>query len=239
MPQERGDYAMGGDVAEGRLSDVRNEASEPDRSAALVIERQTLEDAAEYVGRVEADAFGEQMGLAGRFYNLAYLTPEINAVGQATLLALRRMRYPRIMLRPAPPDSRDQDPRNFEGWRTMANNRDALLDLMLSYLRPNAWGTYEGQSVIRSSAFLDELATFIRTATGRREHMSGKHDDLIFARALAYMVHVTCPRGWRPRTVGLPPERQTLRDLAMVGAVDYGPSGWRPGGRVGGAEIAR
>jgi hypothetical protein len=237
-PQEDGDYAIAGDVAEGGLSDPNNPSSEPDRSGALVIERQTLMDCAEYISREEADIFGEELYKAHKWYNEGWVTPEANPAGMASLLVLKRLGCKRIMRRVAYIDKLSQQPQESEGWKTLLNNRENMLMELLSALRPAAGGSYEGQMIVRSSAFLDELETFIRLATGRMQHMLGKHDDLIFARAIVYQVHVQCPRTvvrkkWKP-----PVPRRDLAALAMVNAIDPGPRNWRRGGR-GGPEESR
>jgi len=225
-PIEGGDYCGAGDVAEGRLSDMQNAGSEPDSSAALFIERSNLEDVAEWVGRVEPDIFGLELLKAAMWYNRAWVTPEVNPIGVAALLVLKRARYPRIMQRQLPPDVTTGEPRKQDGWLTTHANRENMLSDLLRYLGPGPTGDYEGQMIVRSALFLDECSTFIHTKTGRREHMSGQHDDLLFARAICLQVHLLCPRKvteqYRPR-----PVVQTGASLARQNAVDMGP--WRDG----------
>ena len=156
-PDENGDYALAGDVAEGALSDPNNQASEPDRSGALVFERQSLDDCAEWVGRIEADLFGEELWKAHKWYNECWVTPEANPAGQASLLVLKRHGCSRIMRRVAFIDKVTQIPQTSEGWKTLLNNREAMLMEMIAAIRPNAAGTYEGQMIIHSAEFLDEL----------------------------------------------------------------------------------
>lgn len=232
VPQEQGDYAIAGDVAEGGLSDPNNPGSEPDNSYGFVMERHSLEDCAEYINREEADLFGLELLKAHIWYNRGWVTPEANAMGQASLLVLKRAHCSRIMQRVAFVDSITQEPKMADGYKTTEQNRAEMLTTLLQYLRPNDLGEYEGCMVVRSAAFLDELATFIKTKTGKWEHMSGCHDDSIFARAIALQVHLKCPRLVVPQ-VFVPRRRNTMREMAVAGAVDYGP--WNEGtNRMGG-----
>ena len=224
-PFENGDYAIGGDVAEGGLADPNNPSSDPDRSYALVIERATLEDAAEWIGRTEADLFGLELLKAGLWFNKGWTTPEANPSGQASLLVLKRWGYPRIMQRALPIDKIGGKPVMSDGWKTTTANREPAIDDLIAYMRPKPGNDYEGQIVIHSGAFLDECGTFIHVgASGKRQHMPGKHDDTIFARLVALQIHLNCPRTvvvkkWKP-----PKPRGDLKSLAFLNAIDPGPS---------------
>jgi hypothetical protein len=183
VPQEDSDYAGGGDVAEGSLSDPNIATSEPDWSYALFIDRTTLEDVAEYRGQIDPDLFGLEMVKAGLLYNHAWIAPEVNVCGAATLLVMKRARYGRIMTRPGAVDKETGKQSIMYGWRTLKNNRPLMLDQLIMYLRGDPVMKYEGAAIVRSSIFCDELQTWIRTKSGRRDHAPGKHDDTIRGRA--------------------------------------------------------
>ncbi len=232
-PFERGDYAIGGDVAEGGLSDPQNEQSDRDKSYALVIERATLEDAAEWHGWLEADLFGMEMLKAAMWFNWGWASPEANSAGQSALHVFKRAHYPRIMQRQAAVDKINGQPLMADGWKTTTANREQAIDDLIAHLRPAPGGDYEGKMLVHSAVFCDECGTFVRVgARGKREHMRGKHDDTIFGRLVALQIHLACPRMFLPKAT--PPRRQaqTFAALNRPGAVDYGPN--YVGGIVGG-----
>ena len=237
-PFEDGDYAVGGDVAEGGLSDPQNEASDPDRSVGLVIERATLEDAAEFIaGHLEADLFGVELLKAAMWFNWAWVSPEANVAGQSTLHVLKRAHYPRIMQRQAAVDRIDGSPIMADGYKTTTANREASIDDMIAHIRPAIGGGYEGQMIVHSAAFLDECGTFVHVgARGKREHMRSRHDDTIFARIVTLQIHLDCPRMKMARAILPRRNKQTEGELNRPGAVDRGP--WQETGGKGGLGYA-
>ena len=211
-PKEGYDYSIGADVSEGIPCDINNPRSETDRSAASIINRHTYEQAAVYLGRIEPDAFGEELLKAGYFFNSAYITSEVNAPGILTLHVIRSNGYPHIYQRLENLDSRDHREPHKLGWKTTTGNRDYMIDQYLDFCRPNDHGNFDDKFQCRSQDLLDEETTFIRKAkTGKREHRAGAHDDLIFATALAWQGHQRCPRRNLVAT-----KRRTHEDLVRV-----------------------
>jgi len=192
-PSPGTDYVVAGDVAEGAVSDPGDESSEADWSASVVLDRQNLEQVAQYRGQIEADLFGQELLKVATWYNRAWVTPEANAVGQATLLVLRRANYSRILQRMSGTDSVTGKPLMSYGWKTTGANRDMMLDMLVQYMRP-VEGSWEGQLDLHGEELVDELTWFVRTKGGRREHRSGKHDDLIFALGIALQLHFATSR---------------------------------------------
>ena len=221
-PQEAYDYAMGGDVAEGVLSDQDNPKSEPDRSTVVVLEREALEMVATYAGRVDPAAFGEELAKAGIWYNQAWVGPEVNSFGLTTLMQLQMLNYPRIYTRRSSDEDVEVKDIPKYGWKTTDGNRDNLLDELLGACRRDVTFGWAGKLIVHDSEFVDEEDTFIINKRGRRKHKSGAHDDLIFACAIAYRVHKDMPR---ERGIIGPKTGTTYPggDLRYLGGYDRGP----------------
>jgi hypothetical protein len=190
-PRQNHDYAVGGDVSEGVLSDIDNPASEADYSAGVVLSRRFMRIVAVWHGRLDPDWFGEELLMAAEWYNHAWASPEVNAVGQAALVPFRRRAYPFLYRRHTLPDA-PQDEMQALGWRT-GQNRDFMIDAWLAACRPSTTG--RDPINVPCAALVSEERTFIRRADGKREHQRGCHDDILFAAFIALQIHLDMPRG--------------------------------------------
>jgi len=194
-PKPAHDYAAGGDVSEGLPIDPSDIHGKRDRSAMVVLNRRYLRTAAMWVGTMDPDLFGEEMVKAGRYWNNAWIAPEVNNAGQSTLDRIRQMGYPKLYQRQRGADEINLTPRSLLGWRTTATTRDYLIDRYLEACRENpdreiGWLM---SFVNLSSELADEEDTFIRKEK-KREHRDGARDDILFAAMIAVEVHRTCPR---------------------------------------------
>lgn len=194
-PEDDHDYTVGGDVMEGEASDQNNASSDPDFSAGFVLNRVTMEQVAAWHGRIDPDMFGAELCKAGHYYNKAWLSPEINACGLATLLVIRRANYPHIYQRQRPEEGviEGQEAPTL-GWRTTTGTRDQMIDDWLMHTRPDQFAGFEGQVVVRSGRLVAEEESFIYKKSGKREHRAGGHDDMLFAGMIALQLHRRCPR---------------------------------------------
>lgn len=92
-PDRWGAYAIGADVATGRGQDF---------SCAYVVDLATMELAAEFHGKLDADLYATQLHFLGRWYNTATVAVETGGgYGDAVLIPLRdgkegRPAYPRL-----------------------------------------------------------------------------------------------------------------------------------------------
>lgn len=186
------EYAIGADIAEGASSDPADPRSERDYSAMGVLNRRTLTTVASFLAHIEADEMGRELFKAAVFWNQAWISPEANSAGQATLAEVRD--YAHLKWRNGIPEQADAS-RSLDrlGWRTTPQNRDLLIDEWIEACRPDQHGDYEGRVKCLCPDLAGEERTFVRTATGKREHRPGRHDDLLFAYMIALQVHKTCP----------------------------------------------
>jgi len=221
LPQEGYDYAMGVDVAEGRLSNTTDAQSESDFSAIGIIGRRDMETAATFHGRIDADLLGEQAMLAGMWYNWAWIAVEANAVGQATVLYLKRRAYPYLYQRTVTPDRMGKDELSAYGWLTTSATRDILIDKWLAACRPDyVHGTgnpWEHKLVCLDEVLASEEETFVYDKMGKRQHRSGCHDDVLFSYMIANEAHITCPRNTRGVGPGM---GRGSRGMGYAGGLD-------------------
>ena len=196
MPDDQSDYCVGGDVMEGKRADQSNERSEQDFSAAMVLNRRRLRFDAQYHGQIPPDEFGREMLKAAKFYNMAWTTPEVNNAGWSTLTAMKG--YKRLFLREGAQDEVEDHELNAYGWKTGQENRDWLIDHYFWSCRPDPVDRFANKLIVLSQGLLDEEKSFVWNGNGKREHVSGCHDDLMFAAFIANMLHTRTPRTWTP-----------------------------------------
>lgn len=221
MPKEDHDYAVGIDTKEGRLSDVNNPKSKTDRDGVAILDRNTGEYVAIYIGQSDQKELAVQALRACVFYNEAYVAPEIPQ-SMILLNYFREHGYPNVYNRQRHEDHETETESEVLGWRTTGITRKWLVDDFIVACKDSVRVCF--QQVV------DEMRTFVRTGNGRPDHLPGEHDDLLFAAMIAYQAHKRCPMGQRAlkitHTGGPSPEHEDSdNDLARVGAVDD----WVPG----------
>jgi len=195
-PQENTDYVVGGDVSEGRLADPANPRSEPDASAAVVIDRRQLVTVATWHGRIEPDWFGEEMLKAAQWYNQAWASPEANSAGMAALAAFTRAGYGRLYQRQRSLDTTTADDSPMWGWKTTVGNRDYMIDSWIAACRADPVDGWDGRVLVLDKQIASEEKSFVVKPTGKREHQAGCHDDKLFAAMVGWQLHLSCPRSF-------------------------------------------
>lgn len=198
-PQEFRDYSFGGDVAEGALSEPTDPRSERDFSYCFLLNRETMEQAAEWHGRMDPDLFGEQLRMVGEWYGMAWGSPETNPPGWPTLMALRRAGYPNLYLTEEDDNRIKGRKVTTYGWRTTKANRHSLIMDWIAYCRSGA-EHLTGNShriIIHSARLVAEEESFYVNKSGKAEHKPGFTDDCIFGGAIALQMHLRCPRQLR------------------------------------------
>jgi len=165
-----------------------------DFSTVEVIDADTLNQVAEYQGKIPPDIFAELIYKVATDYNMAFVAAECNNHGLATTLALKNvLKYPtekihhsksikKIYVRHGGVDYVDQDS-EIPGFQTTTKTRPLLMSCLAKYMR-------ETQVKINSKRLLSEFRTFINKGD-KPEHADGYHDDLIFAFAIALFMRDT------------------------------------------------
>jgi len=190
-PIENHNYIVAADVARGDGSDY---------STIQVIDAVTLEQVAEYQGKVMPDQFARIIQQISIAYNMAYVAVECNSFGLVTSLDLKNeLQYPsdkifhsksavqlynkswKVNLK------KDED---IPGWQTTSKTRPVIISTLQKYMR-------EGEIIINSSRLLNEFQTFIYGAANKNsnevkaQHATGYHDDLIFSFGIALAIRDT------------------------------------------------
>lgn len=190
-PEENHNYILTADVARGDGADY---------STIQIIDAVTLEQVAEYQGKISPDVFGRIINFAGIAYNMAYVVVECNSFGLVTAMAVKNdLEYPsdkifhsktalqlynkswKVNLK------KDED---IPGWQTTGKTRPIIISTLQKYMR-------EGEIIINSTRLLNEFQTFIYTTSNKNsnevkaQHAPGYHDDLIIPFGIALVIRDT------------------------------------------------
>src|SRR3989304_1723528 len=119
-PNEYTDYAIGADIAEGKLADPNNPNSNPDCTRAFVLDRRQMRQAARWQGpKITETEMGREVLKCGEWEKNAWMSPEINNTGKATLLIILEAHYQNLYRRRMAVDSvQGGEERGEWGWRT-------------------------------------------------------------------------------------------------------------------------
>ena len=183
MPEDDEDYVVGIDTAEGKLKSraagYQEQANkkDPDWNAMCVIRVSDGLEVASYLSHYAPDIFAQDAYLLGSFFNTAFMVPEINGPGFATVEHLRVMEYPRIYI------SRTwlRLENRFEerhGFRTSFENKHILVSRLQKAVRERTCGVQDERTAIH-------MAAMRFNARGIPEAPAGAHDDLAMALMLA------------------------------------------------------
>ncbi len=165
-------YIIGADTSEGVGRDYSTIEVVNVTDTGLAVNVASFRD-----NKIRPDQLAQQMAWLGRKYNNAFLIPEKNNSGLTTTIKLQNMNYPN-MYQKTTVDKKTNKTQNEYGWRTMASNRDLMIDDFIEAFE-------EGTIEIRSPYAINEMKTFVRKDNGVREHDDGFHDDSLFALFLA------------------------------------------------------
>lgn len=216
-PHAAHSYAIGIDTMEGTQSDPDDPKSNYDYHAMSIFDRDTGEIVAVYLGRGSQSDIGHQAVLAAKWYNSAWVAPEL-PMGMVVLDVLKESGYDRIYQRQKADEQRIESDSMNLGWRTTILTRPKMVDNFKTAFN-------EGDIKIYSQDLIDEMKTFVYDKQGTPRHRPGKHDDLLFASMIALQLHLRLPHHSQPfpcaSTDGEPDYEPTEnRSLSMRGAVD-------------------
>ena len=219
-PKEYCEYAVGGDPAEGVLSDRLDERSDRDRSGGAVFDRRQLAFVADFcTQQIAPDLFGEQMKMMGEWYNMAYLGGEFNNNGQATIMPCKH--YPNMLMRTGQADDPDDRDINRLWWKnTQATRKEMIATWIAGCRKRDDWGD---SICVYSDRLVREEKTFVKNPAGKDEHRVGCHDDLLFAYMIAYWTHLNTPHlrvGAMSNLQVTPNRRVKYPPYAYAGGID-------------------
>lgn len=188
---QHGKYLLTADVARG---DGR------DKSSAHVFDIETMEQVAEYDGKISVDKFAKLICDLGWEYNKALLVVENLSVGFAVLEHVRLWKqpdtgaegYPNVYFTDKTPGERGQalnaaygvnNPKLVIGFTTSTKTRELAINKLEELLRLQ-------KMHFRSKRTHSELQTFVWNG-GKPEARSGANDDLVMAGAIAAWIRDT------------------------------------------------
>jgi hypothetical protein len=214
---EKGEcYVIGADAAGG--VDVGQQAgteSDPDFAVAQVLSQRTGEQVACLRERLSPGEFGYYLFDLARWYNGAFIVPEANNHGVATIQRLLDLDIPlqQIYLRERAVDDRRPPQFHEYGFRTDTRTRPQLIAALAEAIREQA-------IYIRDPLTLDECQSFVYLPDGKVAAAPGCHDDTVLALALAVMglrvaPHRTvAPRVGNSEVLNAPPGALRLSGLS-------------------------
>jgi len=172
-PEQNKKYVLGGDVARGNAKDF---------STFHIIDSETLEVCAEYMGKIPPERFGMVINEWGLKYNKALVVIEGNSYGYSTNTMLRSLEYPRLYYekhkKTQVPDPWTYEPEDDEtpGFDTNGKSRLPMLTKLSDAIRTHALKT-------KSQRLYDQLQTFVYIGN---KPQAGKDswDDLVMSIAI-------------------------------------------------------
>ena len=160
-----------------------------DYSAFHVLDLHTLNQVAEYQGKVSLDMYSSLLNTTGREYGDCMLVVENNNIGFAVLEKLMELQYPNlyhsIKSTHEYVDSYTAEARSnsVAGFTTSSKTRPLIVAKLEEFVRNKL-------ITIRSNRTLNEMKTFIWN-NGKPEAMRSYNDDLIMSLAIACWVRDT------------------------------------------------
>ncbi len=207
-PDYTKNYVVCADVSRGDSTDY---------SAFHIIEVESLEQVAEYKGRINTKDFGNMLVSISTEYNDALLIIENNNIGWATIQQVIDRDYPNLFYTSKDlkyVDVQHQLTNKFRtsernmvaGFSTTMKTRPLIIAKLEEYFRDES-------VVIHSNRLIDELLTFVYV-NNRAEAMSGYNDDLVMSFAIGLWVRDTA---LRLRTEGIELTKKTLTMMNQEG----------------------
>lgn len=163
-------YVISADVSRGDSADF---------SAFHVINVDTCEVVAEYMGKIPPDKLADLLAEYGKQYNTALLCPERNTFGYFTCVKLRDMPYKRLYYRNAncdPFEYVSTDPEAVPGFETQGNTRPQILAKLEEVIRNKVVKIY-------SQRFYDQMQSFGWSGS-KAQASKDSHDDLVLCLAI-------------------------------------------------------
>ncbi len=163
-------YVISADVARGDSNDY---------SASHVIDVETLEVVAEWMGKVPPDRFADVLASIGYRYNDGMICPEINSFGWSTCAKLRDIGYPRLYYEKARGDVynyRSSNPDAVPGFTTSVTSRVNILSRLEEAIRNKRLRPH-------SQRLLDQFQGFVWHGS-KAVALKDCNDDLVMALAI-------------------------------------------------------
>lgn len=182
LPMEGKRYIVSADVARGDGKDY---------STIQVLDAATLEQVAEYQGKLGPDSFAHLIYRVAMDYNEAYVVVEANSFGLATCLELKnKLKYKKLYHSKSIQKMVEHYSRikidegeDVPGFQTTARTRPLLVSCLMKYMRSN-------ELKLKSQRIIEEFKTFV-IVNDKAQHEPGFNDDLIIALGIGLFIRDT------------------------------------------------
>lgn len=161
-PDTEGQYVIFGDV--GQFSDY---------CSAHVYDRRSWEMVAHFHARIRSNQFGKELNILGHFYNKALIAVEANNMGQSTIDKLIDLSYPYLYKRKRLDKINKREVDEY-GWYTTEQTKALIIGNLQALLMSE-------EAHIPDMDTLNEMGTYVRTATGKMEANEGCFDDRVIS----------------------------------------------------------
>ena len=209
-PNYTKNYVVSADVSRGDGTDY---------SAFHIIDIESLEQVAEYKGKISTQDFGNMLVNVASEYNNALLVVENNNIGWAAIQQVIDREYPNLFYtskdlqyvdvqHQMTNKYRAQERNMVPGFSTTSKTRPLIIAKLEEMFR-------EESVVVHSNRLIDELFVFIYNGN-RAEAMSGYNDDLVMSFAIALWVRDTA---LRLRTEGVELSKRAISGISQNPAV--------------------
>ena len=205
-PNYTKNYVVSADVSRGDGTDY---------SAFHIIDVESLEQVAEYKGKISTQDFGNMLVNVASEYNNALLVVENNNIGWAAIQQVIDREYPNLFYtskdlqyvdvqHQITNKYRSQERNMVPGFSTTSKTRPLIVAKLEEMFR-------EESVVVHSQRLIDELFVFIYNGN-RAEAMTGYNDDLVMSFAIALWVRDTA---LRLRAEGIELSKQAIQGIGQ------------------------
>ena len=209
-PNYTKNYVVSADVSRGDGTDY---------SAFHIIDVESLEQVAEYKGKISTQDFGNMLVNVASEYNNALLVVENNNIGWAAIQQVIDREYPNLFYtskdlqyvdvqHQITNKYRSQERNMVPGFSTTQKTRPLIVAKLEEMFR-------EESVVVHSQRLIDELFVFIYNGN-RAEAMTGYNDDLVMSFAIALWVRDTA---LRLRAEGIELSKQAIQGIGQNSGV--------------------
>lgn len=176
--EDHGKYFVAGDPTHSTRGDF---------AVAQVINRRTLEQVAEWRGRIDPVTFADVLYQLGLYYNTAEVVNEIEGPGYSTIGALLAKNYPRVYNKARPDQTPGKMSQDQYGWSTTMQSKHLAIGWLLRVV-------VEGSLTIHSSTLFNEMKSYVTLDNGSYGPATntGKdkgYDDTVMAMAIGVTCH--------------------------------------------------
>jgi len=177
MPEPEGQYVIGADPCEG--------VSQGDFACAQVLDRRRFEQVAVWHGHADPDVFAKELIKLGYFYNTAWIAPERNNQGIATILTMRDLYYPSIWMRERVGELADRLTPEL-GWVTDMKTKPLMIADLAEAIR-------DKNIIIHDEQTVNELFSYQYDEAGHANAAKGAYDDRVTSLAIAVQLYKRVP----------------------------------------------